>query len=578
MLETLRQLAAGAQRLKAEYGIQRYDNGKRRDFEAAASALLDDRGQPSHVVGMIVDVTDRKDAERERERLVHDLGERVKELRLLHTAAKLLQNDRPFNRGVLEELVAHLPPAWMHPQICAGRIAYQDIDVTTTGWRDSPWRQSATFATSAGKGMVEVVYLEERPPEIEGPFLTEERALINSLAEMLAAYIERDIAERQRRGLESQLRQSQKMEALGTLAGGIAHDFNNILTALSGNVALALADTADGHPSRTSLDEIAKASARATDLVKRILLFSRRQESERKVVHLEPVIEEALKLLRVSLPPKVQVTSKYAPDVPHVSADTGQIHQILMNLGTNAGHAMGATGGVLSVDVDRITIGDVITAPSADLQPGQHARITVRDTGTGMSREILDRLFEPFFTTKGHAGTGLGLSVVHGIVHDHGGAIVVESELGRGTAFRIYLPATTSAVMEARPEATLAILGSGQHVMYVDDEEALVFLMTRVLRRLSYRCTGYSDPDAALQAFRSDPHGFDAVITDMSMPGMTGLELASALAHIRPGIPVALASGYTPSELDTTADGSIIVRITKPTSMEDVGRALREML
>src|SRR5215510_11780957 len=258
------------------------------------------------------------------------------------------------------------------------------------------------------------------------------------LTERKAAEKERDRAEQRRLGMESQLRQSQKMQALGTLAGGIAHDFNNILAVIESNAELGLADVPDGNPARRNLEEIAKCSARAKDIVKQILLFSRGREAERKIIPLTPVIEDALTLLRATLPSTIKVRTSYASDLPPVSADPSQVYEVIMNLGTNACHAMSTTGGVISVDVDRVSVDDSATSLSADLGPGDYIRITVRDTGTGMNKETLERIFEPFFTTKGHAGTGLGLSVVHGIVQGHKGAIMVQSEPGRGTSVQVY--------------------------------------------------------------------------------------------------------------------------------------------
>jgi len=504
----------------------------------------------------------RQRAELEREHLVHDLGERVKELRLLHAAARVLQETRPFDRSVLEELVVMMPAAWQHPDSCEARIEYRDTAVATPGWHgaaSSTAKLSAPFTTSAGQGVVEVMYRDE-PRTTTGAFLKEERLLIDSIAEMLAAYLEHDIAERQRSQLEKQLRQSQQMESLGTLAGGIAHDFNNLLTAIGSNTDLALTEASLTPPVKEHLAEVRKAHARATDLVKRILLFSRRQESDRKPIALAPVVDEAVKLLRASFPAMIDIHFSAEPDLPAVLADASQIHQVIMNLGTNAAHAMGTRGGVLRINLDRA---------------GPHVRVSVSDTGTGVSPEIRARLFEPFFTTKGTAGTGLGLSVAHGIVTDHDGAITVDSTVGQGSTFHVDLPAVEGDVTHAPAENV--VLGHGEHIMYVDDEEALVLVMTRLLKRLGYRSTGYSDADDALQAFRTNPQEFDAVITDMAMPKMSGARLAEELRAVRPGVPVAIASGYEGPEMEA-AGRTGITRIAKPMSMESLSQALRTLL
>ena len=384
--------------------------------------------------------------------------------------------------------------------------------------------------------------------------------------------IARDVSERV--SLEEQVRQTQKMQALGTLAGGIAHDFNNILTAINGNAELALADAADPGV-RESLQEIQEAGGRAKDLVRQILIFSRRQEVRREVTDLAPIVEEALKLLRTNLPKTIQVSTRIAPDAPVVEADATQIHQIVMNLGTNAGHAMGERG-TLAIDLDHVTIksGEV---PAIDLRPGSYARLTVRDTGVGMSPEILKRIFEPFFSTKGDAGTGLGLSVVHGIMRDHDGAITVESAVGKGTAFHLYFPAAEASLSAGKPGPAAIPRGRGQHVMVVDDEEGLAFLMNRVLTRLGYRATSFANPHEALQAFRTTPAAFDGVITDLSMPGMGGLELVRELKAIRPSIPIAVASGR-PEDREMEATAGVRLMIQKPATIEEIADALARLL
>ena len=407
------------------------------------------------------ELRERRAAERERERLITQLRERVAELKLLHATAQLLQRDRPFEPAVLEQLVALIPAGFMRGERCEARITYRELDAHTPGWRESRWLLRESFAASAGKGAIEVAYPAPPPSEADGAFPSDERALLRSLVEMLVAYLDYNDARAQRHELERQLRHAQKLDALGQLAGGIAHDFNNILMAMSFNIDLALAEL----PARTGahdyLDEVQRAQSRAQELVKQILLFARKQESERAVLELAPVVQEALELLRATLPANVQVRFSCEPDLPHVLADPGQIHQVMMNLGTNAGFAMNEHGGVLSVDLTAATLVERASASCAGLAPGRYVCLAVRDTGTGMSNEVLERLFEPFFTTKGPRGTGLGLSVVHGIVRDHRGGIVASSELGRGSVFRIYLPAHERGAALSKPDATVALRQAG---------------------------------------------------------------------------------------------------------------------
>jgi signal transduction histidine kinase/ActR/RegA family two-component response regulator len=397
------------------------------------------------------------------------------------------------------------------------------------------------------------------------------------LRERRAAEREREEAERRRRESESQLRQSQKMEALGTLAGGMAHDFNNILAAIMGNSELALVDLEPGHRARTSILEIERASARAADIVKRILLFSRRQEADHRVVALRPIVEEAIKLMRFSLPKDIYVRTAFGPELPSVAGDASQLSQVIMNLATNAAHAMKARGGELSVEVDVVDVTAPEAATAGDLRVGRYVRVLVRDTGTGMSRETMERIFEPFFTTREHEGTGLGLSVVHGIVQDHHGAIRVDSEPGKGTSVRVYLPVVAAEPGQRAGAATTDHRGRGERIMYVDDEEMLIGVMKRSLQQLGYRCVGYADPAVALGDFRLDPKAWAAVITDLSMPPMSGLDLAREMRVLRPDLRVALVSGYA-DDPSRVLQAGISTRIQKPYSIDTLGAALYELL
>ncbi|HWA41226.1 MAG TPA: PAS domain S-box protein, partial [Gemmatimonadales bacterium] len=368
--------------------------------------------------------------------------------------------------------------------------------------------------------------------------------------------IARDVSDRA--SLEEQLRQSQKMEALGTLSGGIAHDFNNILTAINGNAELALEDTESGDPVHRSLLDIRKAGQRAKDLVRQILLFSRREESRRKALDLIPVIEEAIRLLRTSLPKSITIVTELGTAPAFAQADPTQVHQIMMNLGTNAGHAMGEKG-TLTVRLDRVELGPRREAMTPDLPDGAYHRLAVTDTGSGMSPETLARIFEPFFTTKGNAGTGLGLSVVHGIMRDHEGAIAVESTPGKGTTFFLHFPVTSERQAEAASATVPRARGAGQRILLVDDEEALVQVTSRILERLGYTCTTFTSAPEALAAFRADPMEFDAVITDVSMPLMNGLELALHAKDLRPDLPIALSTG-APEDRDLAERAGITVQ------------------
>ncbi len=390
-----------------------------------------------------------------------------------------------------------------------------------------------------------------------------------------------DITARKR--LEDTLLQSHKMEALGTLAGGVAHDFNNILMAIAGNAELAAAELSSDHPARQSLDRIEKASSRAADLVRQILTFSRRQPPARKVISLRQEVEEAVKLLRATLPARLEIRTEYLAGTPPISADPTQVHQILMNLGTNASHALGESSGLIELRLEGVSISGNRPETPADLPPGLYARLSFRDNGCGMERATMSRIFEPFFTTKGAGkGTGLGLSVVHGIMTNHSGAVTVHSELGKGTLFQLYFPAvqqSADAVVPGPSAQDPIPRGHGERILHVDDEEALVLITRRRLEQMGYLVTSFTDPREALKSFRAWPGQFDVLLTDVSMPHLPGAELVQAVRLIRPDIPVIMTSGYLRSE-DHAAAERLGIRelISKPFDLGELGRALHRSL
>jgi PAS domain S-box-containing protein len=383
----------------------------------------------------------------------------------------------------------------------------------------------------------------------------------------------RDITERKR--TEEALVRSQKMEALGTLAGGIAHDFNNLLLAIGGNTKLAAEDLDPAHPAQQSLAQIAKASHRATDLVGRILAFSRQQEPRRENIELQPIVDDALQLLRATLPAMIAINATHQTDVPAVYADSSQIHQVIMNLMTNAAHAIGNGPGAVDVVVDAVTIQSELPIVR-ELRPGRYAHIAISDDGCGMNSETIARVFDPFFTTKGAGqGTGLGLSVVHGIVKSHDGAITVYSQLGKGSSFHIYLPAAIGAARLSNEPQAATQRGRGERVLYIDDDSAIVFLTGRILERLGYRVTGCDNPTDGMRAFREAPGSFDVVVTDLSMPGMSGFDIARELRLIRSDVPILMTSGYVrPEDRETARSLGILDLILKPNSVQELGASL----
>lgn len=387
-------------------------------------------------------------------------------------------------------------------------------------------------------------------------------------------------AEAQRAGLETQLRESQKMQAMGTMAGGIAHDFNNILSAILGNVELAKQDTAADAASLISLEEIDKAGRRARDLVRQILTFSRNEPPKRTPLQLAELVEEATRLVKVALPPTVKLRLVTPANIPSVLADATQVEQALLNLCTNGILAVGHNKGSVT-----ITLGQTqVASPQSEqlgLTPGHYVTVRVQDTGSGMSQATMQRVFEPFFTTRQVGqGTGLGLSVVHGIMQTHLGAIDVQSAPGEGSVFTLYFPATEQAPVEAQePDVEPEVVGRGNHVMYVDDDQALVFLVDRVLTRKGFTVTTFTDPHAALEALQAKPDDFALVVTDYNMPGFSGLDLLRAAKEVRPDLPVALASGYVTPEIEQRAlQGGANALIYKPNDVNELCETVQRLI
>jgi PAS domain S-box-containing protein len=371
---------------------------------------------------------------------------------------------------------------------------------------------------------------------------------------------------------------SQKLESLGTLSGGIAHDFNNILMAINGNAKLAVDDLPPDHPVQMSLAEITKAGARATDLVRRILTFSRPSEIKRQSISLEPVVEEALKLVRATLPASIEFRTEFSTSVPTVLADSTQIHQIIVNLATNAAHAIGArSDGRIEIRLDFAQISAAAPKSTLNLPEGDYVRLCVLDNGNGMDHSTLDRIFDPFFTTKAPGeGTGLGLAVVHGIMKNHDGGIFVRSEPGQGTEFQLYFPSAGTSV-PTRKDAPLSATEKQRKetVLYVDDEEGLILLIARMLGRLGYKVTGETDPVRALELFRSNPRDYDVVVTDLAMPQLSGFDLSAQLLAIRPDIPIVMTSGFVrPQDYERAMELGLRDLILKSTAVDDLSRAL----
>lgn len=394
-------------------------------------------------------------------------------------------------------------------------------------------------------------------------------------------------AEAHRSELEAQLRESHKMQAVGTMAGGIAHDFNNIVGAILGNVELARTDCPESSQVQESLLEIEKAGRRARDLVRQILTFSRNEPPTRCSVQAAEVIFDTERLLRVTLPPAIALHSHIAPHLPTLLGDATQVEQALFNLTTNAVHAIGDARGMIQVTAN-LALPDQRLSDRLGLPLASYVALSVQDNGPGMDAATVQRIFEPFFTTKPVGqGTGLGLAVVHGVMRTHGGAVDVVSALGEGSRFTLYFPvAGRSAPVLAKPAPrrpelnTVPMDGApSRHVMYVDDDQALVFLVQRLLRRRGYEVSGFTDPREALAALQTQPQRYDLLVTDYNMPGFSGVDLVHAAIALRPDLPVALASGYVTAEIEQAAlAAGARALIHKPNDVEELCTTVDQLL
>jgi nitrogen-specific signal transduction histidine kinase/ActR/RegA family two-component response regulator len=382
--------------------------------------------------------------------------------------------------------------------------------------------------------------------------------------------------EREASELRNQLEQAQRLESLGTLAGGIAHDFNNILSAIVGYTELALVQEGDAEI-RSFIENIGHGVDRARDLVKQILSFSRQGPREKRPIQVASVVKEAVKLLRAALPATIAVRQRFEATA-WLLADPIQIHQVVMNLGTNAGLAMRDKAGTLDFILTEKNVDASLTSLHPDLRPGRHLSLMVSDSGCGIAPEHLGKIFEPFFTTRPRdEGSGLGLSVVYGIVKDAGGAILVSSTLGVGTTFEILLPVCEPVAAQETPLVMPKARGN-QHVLFVDDDPTIVNLMKVALGSLGFRVTTFTNPSQAIEAFRRCPSEFDVLVTDATMPGITGNMLGAAIKGIRPDLPMILVSGaeerLSPDEILT---GGFAASLNKPYRPSELARTIQDV-
>jgi two-component system cell cycle sensor histidine kinase/response regulator CckA len=551
--------------------------GTKRYIEVSVSLQKNSSGQPIGFRGIARDITERKQVLEEMVRKAeeiadlynnapcgyHSLGIDGTILRINDTELKWLEYSR-------DEVIGK--KKWSDFLTPAGCQIFKN---TFPILKKQKWIRDIEYELVRKDGSVFPVLLNATAVVDEKGNYVESRSTCFDITE-------RKQAEKERRLLEAELFQSQKMEAIGTLAGGIAHDLNNILGGILGYTELVLTTSiTQDHPARKYMDGVLRGIDRASDLVSHINTFSRQEESQRKLIGLGPVIKEALKLIKVTLPAKIEMRQRITDVEKTVFADPTQMHQVVMNLCTNAAHTMKEKGGILEVSLSQVTFGadDAVFHP--DLKTGvEYELLIISDTGAGIDPENIGRIFEPFFTTKKPGeGTGLGLSVVYGIIKSHDGVICVESEPGQGSTFRVYIPTINAAHEEKNIQIDEVMPGGSERIMLVDDETALTAIFKSQLEDLGYSVDAHNDPLLALDAFKRNPAYYDLVITDMTMPHMMGTDLAAKLSMVRSDIPVILCTGVIDKiQQDYLRSCGICDMILKPISIKKLAQEIRQVL
>ncbi len=427
---------------------------------------------------------------------------------------------------------------------------------------------------------LEELILEARNYDSRPHFIIEmAKRRLQVSARLIGILVERKRAEQEKTMLEDRLQQAQRMESIGSLAGGIAHDLNNILFPISGLSEMLLDEIPPGNSAHENIEQIYKSAQRGSDLVKQILAFSRQSNPQKLPIRIQPILKEVLKLSRATIPMNIEITSHIKVDCGMVSADPSQVHQIAMNLITNAYHAVEINGGTINIELKETEL-EKDALPDNSMKPGKYACIIISDTGIGINRGLISKIFEPYFTTKELGkGTGLGLSVVHGIVLEHGGDIRVYSEPGKGTAFHVYLPLLEDAIESKTAAVTREYPKGCENILLVDDEEPIIRMEQMMLERLGYQITTRMSSPDALTVFKANPSGFDLVISDRGMPNMTGEQLTMELITIRPNIPVILCTGFSDENDEKRAmDLGVKGFLKKPVARGDLAEMVRKVL
>jgi PAS domain S-box-containing protein len=617
--------ASRGERIRDEEEIVRMpETGELRHRRVSAAPLKDSRGRPSGCLLFVDDITERKN----NERVLRD--SQIAALNLMEDAVEACLAAEKANEA-LRKSEAELRKA--QKLACLGSWSW-DVVSNRLSWSDEmyeifgltqedftgdltevidrtihPGDREALLAGRRSAAIEDLpVHLEYRIVRPDGSVrhlwtevaelrrdaagrpavlagitrdVTRQKAVEDILrrsAEELEEIVRRRTAELKQR--DDQIRRVEKIEALGTLAGGIAHDFNNALAAVLLSTEMALLEMDESPVSaKAHLERVLRAVSRAQGLARQIITFSRQREEPRKPLRLRTVIAGGMELIRVSLPATIETVTDLEDSDDYVLADPSQVHQILMNLSVNAAHAMRNRGGRLEVRLSPVDVDEARAAAEPKLVPGRYVCLTVADTGEGMPPEVIEKVFDPFFTTKAKGeGTGLGLSVVHGIVRNYGGHIAVESEVGRGSVFSVFLPAVRMGPEEAGPHPDI-LAGAGERILLVEDEEVQLQSVAALLRRMGYRVTATPDSDEALTLLKAEPFEFDLLVTDQNMPKMTGDMLAGTAMEIRPGLPVVLFTGYS-EQIDPEKARELGVRefLYKPFSLAKISQAIRKAL
>ncbi len=541
----------------------------RRYLETSVSLITDESGKPTGFRGVLKDVTDRIQAEaalKDSEQKLRNIVEHSNELFYLHGIDHRLIYVSPQCMDYFGYTQEEMKVKWMdlmtdNPVNEAGYALTQKA--IQTGRRQDPY----LLEGRKKDGSTLWLQIDESP-------VTDEKGSVLFMAGAARDITKQRLAEEEKERLEFQLRQSQKMEAIGTLSGGIAHDFNNMLAIILGNAELAIEDIPGWNPGHGKLKEIRSTCLRAKDVVQQLLAFSRKTQVSKQPIQIDSVVKDTLRLLRASIPANIEIRTHIDEGIRTILGDATQINQVLINLCTNARDSM-PEGGLLKVTVTN-------TAPENGEKQrfGEgHVKLTVTDTGSGISPKDLNRIFDPYFTTKAFGkGTGMGLAVVHGIVKAHGGMIQVKSEPGQGSTFEVFFPATEQApALKIQDDASIP--EGTERILFVDDEDLIADLNHSILERLGYQVTSTTRSTEALEIFRNKPNQFDLVITDMSMPKMTGDQLIKELLKIRPDIPILLCTGYSERITEEKAQElGIRAYAQKPLELKKLAKTVRSVL